>query len=259
MVKSERSKKCILYQRLYYKFCKKHSQFKSSFNVMHMLAVKKKRKEEQYLVAKIFLNPKHNECQKNIKKGIKYLTLSADQSYIPAAYKLAKCFLNGKYVKKKDVSLSIKYLTIGEKMNDVKSIYLLGKIYYKGIGILPNHKKAFDYFRFASNKGHIKSTYYCCLDFTSLSIKNEEKDHHKKVLEEAANKEYPNAQYLYGKLLYQNSKRLNRDTQNDIHTNPLYLNALKYIKLAADSGYSPARNFLNKYNLENIEELILES
>ena len=78
-------------------------------------------------------------------------------------------------------------------------------------------------------------------------------------MEEAANKEYPNAQYLYGKLLYQNSKRLNRDTENDIHTNPLYLNALKYIKLAADSGYSPARNFLNKYNLENIEELILES
>ena len=221
---------------LYGKFCEKHDLYETAFLFFQKIAHDKKTKESQYKVAMSLLNPKHNECKKNIKKGLEFLKLSADQSYPDAEYELGYSYIYGKYGQKRDFEKCIQYLSAASRNDHLEATYLVGKIYFEGIGTIPDTEKSQTFFLKAAKRDHNKAKYYAFL--------NCDLDYYEKLdyLEESAKSGYAKAQFKYGDELIQNS----------FSEDPDYEKGIRYIKKAARKKYRPAIKYLEQMPV-NIE------
>ena len=80
------------------------------------------------------LDPVNEECKKDIKKGIAFLTMSADQHYPIAAYELGKSYIYGLHKQKRNFEKGVEYLKLANNLNYLKATVLLGKIYPRFYG-----------------------------------------------------------------------------------------------------------------------------
>lgn len=218
-------------QKLYSDFCEKHKYFKSAFNFQNKIAKDKKNKEAQYKVAMSLLCPEHNECKKDIKRGIAFLTMSADQNYPIAAYELGKSYIYGKYKQKRNFEKGVEYLKVASNLNYTMATFLLGKIYHRGIGTIPDDELAKDFFTKAASKDHPGAKYYLSLNDRIDFIKR------RNYLIKSAEQGYPDAQFRYGVDLLESA--LDQEDED-------YQTGIEYIQKAARQNNKKAKAYLDK-------------
>ena len=222
---------------LYCNFCENHGLYKTAFLFFKKIAHDKKTRESQYKVAKSLLNPEHNECKKNLKKGLEFLKLSADQNYPDAQFELGYSYIYGEYGQKRDFEKGIQYLSAASRDDHLEATFLVGKIYYEGIGTIPDTEKSQNFFLKAAKRDHDKAKYYVYL--------NCDLDYYEKLnyLKESAKSGYAKAQFKYGdeliKLSYPEDSR--------------YKKGIQYIKKSAKKNYRPAKKYLEKLQSKNNE------
>jgi len=105
----------------------------------------------QFVVAKNYLAG--NNIDKNIDKGIEWLTLSAKNEHISAQLQLGTMFLNGEYVKK-DLSQAYHWIKLAAEKGDSTAQLYLGDMYKKGWGIKRSNAKAIKWYRKSANHGN---------------------------------------------------------------------------------------------------------
>lgn len=89
----------------------------------------------------------------NVKKGIHYLKLAAEQRIVAAQFNLGVLYLTGTHVSL-DINKAIDYLTKAANANDSESRYFLGIIYYSGYLIPTDIKKSIYFILLSSKNGN---------------------------------------------------------------------------------------------------------
>jgi len=173
---------------------------------------------------------------KNIRKGVDYITKSANQNNIYAKYKLGELYKNGIGLEKNSLKSKILfeevYSSALEKENFDRNIQcLLGNIYYEGNGVEKNIQKAIEYYKKSADVGNPEASYYLSKVYSSQK-KNTEQE---QCLVIAAELGYIDAQYDLG---VKYVGKVTKGVEKNIGQ------GLKWLKIASNNGDNRASYFL---------------
>jgi TPR repeat protein len=201
-----------------------------SFN-WYLLAAEKGDAQAQFNVA---LNYQHGKAvSKDPEAAIEYYTLAADQGYSAAQLNLGLMYLYGTECPK-DIEKGFELIEESAKSGGLNALCALAVLYETGIGVEKDIVKAMNYFRKAAEMGSYEAK-------LSLSLRaNDEEDvvcenpgEYYRFFEDAANRNYPKAQFEYGLLFYKGL-----GVTKNLRT------ALTWINESASRGYKKAKLFL---------------
>jgi len=106
----------------------------------------------------------------NLKRGLRWLTLSAIQNYTHAQFTLGLLLLKGSYQVEINEKQGIYWLEKADQEGDVNATYELGNYYYTAMALdIENSnvylEKAISYFLKGSNAGHSECSYWIGSNF----------------------------------------------------------------------------------------------
>ena len=106
----------------------------------------------QYIIGLMYFRGK--VVEKDYKKSIKFMNLSAEQGYFLAEHKLGSIY-SGSLLGKPDYSKAIKWFRLASGQGYAPSQYFLATLYEKGDGIKQDYIRAHMWFSLASEKNII--------------------------------------------------------------------------------------------------------
>lgn len=124
--------------------------------------------KSQYILGCLYL--KGEKIQKDIDKGIYYLTLSANKEYLDSELMLSKIYIEGVLVKK-DPYKCLYYMRKAAKKHSPEAQMNLGMMYYFGEYVQRDINKAIDYLILAGNQ-NISKAWLLLTVLSSLSSLN---------------------------------------------------------------------------------------
>jgi len=110
--------------------------------------------QSQFVVAKNYLAGVN--IDKDIDKGIEWLTLSAKNDHISAQLQLGTLFLDGEHVKK-DLPQAYRWIKSAAESGDTTAQLYLGDMYKKGLGVKRSNSKAIKWYRKSANRGNVEA------------------------------------------------------------------------------------------------------
>jgi TPR repeat protein len=196
-----------------------------------LLAAEKGDAQAQFNVA---LNYQFGKAvSKDPEAAILYYTLAADQGYSEGQLNLGLMYLNGDECTK-DIEKGFELIEKSAKSGEPNALNTLAILYENGIGVEKDIVKAMNFYREGAKRG----SYVARL---SLSLRaNDDEDvvcedlsKYLWIYQDAAELDYPKAQFEYGLLFYKGL-----GVTKNLRT------ALKWINRSADRGYKKAKLFL---------------
>lgn len=173
---------------------------------------------------KLILNDYKDRCQK--------------QTHV--LYSLAKIYEEGNEVEQ-DFETAFDYYSRAAEFGHIGAIYNLGCLYENGEGVIQNYMKATDYYTQAAHKGNSDAA--CCLARLyeeGLGVSKDDNQAFHWYMKAAQSDRMPHAIYKIG-CMY----REGRGIQKDCHE------GMKYLRIAALTGYQLARDELKKIRMES--------
>ena len=94
-----------------------------------------------------------NGVEKDLKKGIEWISMAADNGYLPAQLELGSIYIEGGEIRR-DYSQAAKWYKKAAQNGDANAQYTLAQMYKDGLGLDRDNAKALRWYRKAANQGH---------------------------------------------------------------------------------------------------------
>ena len=138
------------------------------YNKGHALAKEKKYKEalDMYIqsaakgnrygmnAAGMYLCNGYGGIEKDVTKGIDYLTKAADAGFSPAQVNLGRAYMNPQYGLKRDLDKGLKYFLAAAEQNNADAMLYMGFNYEVGRGVEKSKEKALEWYEKAEKLGN---------------------------------------------------------------------------------------------------------
>lgn len=188
----------------------------------------------QYLQGKRCLNEESENFVP--EEAVQWLTLSAEQGFDIAMYRLGKMYLQGDLIEK-NIEQALFWLHKADEQNNQFAQYLLGKLYSKGEDVPANYLLAEKMFEKAVGQGSPYAMYSLAKMHLKGLVTNSDIAYAVYLLTEAANLGNQWAEYQLGKMyLYGQGVEKN------------YEMAVRLLSSSADKGNEYAQQVLDNYH-----------
>ena len=104
--------------------------------------------------AGMYLCNGYGGIQKDVAKGIGYLTKAADAGLSVAQVNLARAYMNPQYGLKADREKGLRYMTMAAEKNNSAAMLYLGYYYEAGMGVTKDKEKALEWYAKSEKLGN---------------------------------------------------------------------------------------------------------
>lgn len=132
----------------------KERKFKEALEMYELAA--KEGHIQAMAIAGTYLTYGREGIEKDVTKGISYLTKAADAGNGNAAYTLAQVFYRPLDGIKKDIDKSVKYTKLAAEKGHGTAMYVLGTYYENGIGMAKDKDKALEWYEKAEKTTQVQ-------------------------------------------------------------------------------------------------------
>jgi TPR repeat protein len=171
--------------------------------------------------------------QKDARRGLSILKLSADKGDTVNMLNLANCYLFGLGVAKNE-PLAIKYYMHLVRQGNAQAEYLMGQAYANGLGVKKDSSEAYKWYLKAADQGYVFGVIQIFLYYFNGGIVKRNDSLAYIYIKRAADTRSPNAEFCLGYYFW-------------MKKHPDLMEAFKWIKLAKEDGSNIAESCLGSF------------